>query len=162
MAEASAAQDAPRARSGATVTVGLKHPNGIVLRVFLMEEVNEPVMGGGWRTVKQARAKEGIEIVLNGNAVPFGAQPKCEIVAGYALTRGVSKDVWDEWLKQNANSALVKNGLIMAWEKPDFARDAAKERRATRSGLEPLSQADDPRAPKGVKKDEAPDEDAAA
>lgn len=138
------------ARSGETVTVACKMPHGLVLQLQQMQEVRVPAMGGGFVIEKQFRPT-GDQIVIKGNAVPVGVAPSHEIAGGYALTPGVPKDFWETWLEQNAELDLVKRGLIFAESGVDRARDAGKEQKATRSGLEPLNGTDpakDPRVPK--------------
>ena len=134
--------------AGAKVTVACKLPHGLILRLFEMESANEPVMGGGYREVKRAR-QTGSTVRVNGNAVPFGVRPDHPIVAGYALTHGVDKDFFDEWMKQNRDSDIVKNHLVFAYERAESARDAAKDHAKQRSGLEPIEPDTDPRLPKG-------------
>lgn len=137
-------------RSGGKVTVACKLPHGLQLRCFRMVETAEPVMGGGSRLVPVAQ-QVGEPITINGNAVAFGAIPNFRIVAGYALTEGIDKDFFDKWREQNAELPAVKNRLIFAYEKSDVTADAAKECVAQRSGLEPLLQDKDPRAPGRIK-----------
>jgi hypothetical protein len=131
-----------------TVTVACKLPHGLVLRVFNMVEAQEPVMGGGFRKVKVAQERpERAEI--KGWAHPQNHAPKAPLIGGFALTAGVDKDLWDTWKTQNAESDLVKNGLIFAHEKADSVQDQAKDQRALRSGLERL---DPKKLPRGIEK----------
>lgn len=139
--------------AGAKVTVALKHPSGIYLQLCKMEEKEVLTAGDSFKTVKEAVRLEG-RIRLNGTAIPFGVQPEYRIVAGYALTEGVDKDFFDEWMKQNADSALVKNELIFAYEKADSTTGKAKEHASSLSGLEPLMQTGDPRAPRRIQPDD--------
>lgn len=139
-----------------TVTVACKLPNGLVLRVFNMVERSELVLGGGSRKIKQAVQSDHAPIKINGCAAPFGS-PQA-LYGGYALTPNVPKDVFDEWLKQNADADVVRNNLIFAADKTDYVADKATEQRDLTSGLQPLSQEGDSRAPKRV----APDDGKAA
>ncbi len=141
------------ATTGETVTVACNLPNGLVLRTFRQVIVNELVMGGGSREVKVAEPT-GEDVVLRGNRVPFGRVPEWPIVGGYALTENVSKDVWDEWLKDNHASAMIKNRCVFALPHAKAA-DAAREAARTPSGLEPFKPTNpddptdrDPRAPR--------------
>jgi hypothetical protein len=138
----------PQSNGTATVTVASKMPNGLILRVFDMVETQEPLMGGGFHTVKVARERPE-RIVVNGNAHPQNKSPMCQIVAGYALTPGVSKELWDLWRKQNESSLLVKNGLIFAHENSRNTEAEAAEKKDIRSGLERL---DPERLPKGIQR----------
>lgn len=36
------------------------------------------------------------------------------IYYGYALTRGFPANIWDAWLKSNANSHMVQNNIVFA------------------------------------------------
>ena len=133
-----------------TVTVACKLPNGLKLRLFEMIEHDEPVMGGGYRTVKIAR-KVGETITLNGCAAPFGVTK--HLVGGYALTLGVPADFMAAWMDQNKGSPLIESKQIVVHVKD--TEGAAREHAAVRSGLEPLSPKGDPRAPKGITKSDA-------
>lgn len=133
--------------AGAKVTVACKLPHGLVLRLFRMEEEAELVMGGGTRMRKVARPT-GEQVVLHGNAVPFGTIPMHRIIGGYALTEGVDKDFFDAWLEQNKSAAYVRNGLVFAYEKAEATEGRARENASRLSGLEPLNKDGDPRVPK--------------
>jgi hypothetical protein len=130
------------ASSGETVTVACKMPNGLILRLFRMEDKTIPVAGGGHQTVKQSVAT-GDEFQVNGPALDLvrlqreGA-PDFAIAGGYALTPGIPKDFWDEWLRQNERAQYVQNKIIFAYEKPESARAAAIEHKGVRTGLEPI------------------------
>lgn len=155
------------ASSGETVTVACKLPSGLLLRVFDFEEIMEPVLGGGTRTSKRAVLR-GEPIRINGNAVPFGEIPDGEdwtiakkkgdlFTNGYGITRGVPKDFWELWLRQNAESPMVKNNLVFAVSSVERARDQAKDQSSSVwSGFEPLipneGKTVDRRAPKRVQK----------
>jgi hypothetical protein len=131
-----------------TVTVGCKLPHGLELRVFEMEERDEAVIGGGTRVVKVARSA-GTSVQINGNAVPHGQAPRHQIVGGFAITSGVDADFWAKWLEQNKDSAIVKSGLIFAAAKAEDIKTEGCNRAKIKSGLEPLAQSGDARAPKG-------------
>ena len=126
---------APRAAEGyeETVTVACKLPNGLILRVFDMRPQDEHVMGGGVRKSHVAVEREE-RVTLFGFSHPQNAAPRCRIANGYALTPNVPKDFFDEWMKQNAKSDLVKNHLIYAHEEEASAIDYAKEHAELRSG----------------------------
>lgn len=140
---------AEAAKTGATVTVALKHPTGIVLEAFRKEKGQEPVLGGGFRDTTVWRST-GQQYPLNGNRAPFGVVPSYKIIGGYALTEGIPKDVWECWKEQHHDSPLLEQGLIMAYDTPEkaegFARD--KDNASLRSGMEPLARKGDPRVDK--------------
>lgn len=68
------------------VVIGLKVPNGIRLGEYLIQ----------------------------GFAHAPGSEVKYPIAGGYALTADVDEDVWNAWLKANADSHLVQKQLIFA------------------------------------------------
>lgn len=137
------------ATTGETVTVACNLPNGLILRVFDMVNVRRARPGGGFDEEPEARLA-GEPFTLHGNRTSFGEEPKCKVVCGYALTRGVPKDLWDRWLEQNEDSDLVRNNLIHAHESMDEAADASEELDGTKSGLQPLNPGDDSRMPRRV------------
>ncbi len=129
----------------ATVNVACKIPNGLVLRVYEMQEDYEPIFGGGQRRVDKA-FQVGDDVVLHGNALDTlllraSKLPAHPHVGGYAITRGVSKDFWELWLTQNSDHPAVKNGLVFAYESLDRTSDAARERDSVESGFEGIDPA---------------------
>lgn len=132
----------------ASVTVGCRLPHGLTMRVFDMVETQEPVMGGGFRAVKIAQERPE-RVTLNGFSHPQNRAPNAQIVEGFALTYGVDAEFWNVWKAQNAQSDVVKNGLIFAHEKPVNAEAEAKDKKTLRSGLERL---DPNKLPKGIQK----------
>lgn len=121
--------------AGQKVTVACKLPHGLRLRLYKMVDSNENVAGNTVRAVKRAE-QVGDEVIVKGVAVEFGKEKA--LVGGFALTPGVDKDFFDEWMKQNAQHDAVKNGLIFAAGSRDAVEGAAEERAKERSGLEPL------------------------
>ena len=139
----------PKSNSGSFVTVACKLPHGLTLRIFDMEEYDEPLMGAvGRRTTKLAKELQQ-RYVLNGFSHPQIRAPKHQIVEGFALTHRIPLDFWERWLSQNKDSMLVKNGLIFAHEKAADAEDEATEKKTVRSNLERL---DPDNLPKGIQR----------
>lgn len=136
---------AVKASSSNFVSVACKLPNGLMLQNYKMVDSMEPVQGGASRMVKVAQ-KDGAPIRIHGTSRPHGQAPRCPIVMGFAITKGIPADFWERWLKANAVSAIVKNGLIFANPDMDGLRGEAKDNRKQFSGMEPLAQKDDPRA----------------
>lgn len=128
------------AASTDTVTVACKMPHGLVLRLFDMVEGNEAVAGGGFRTIKRAQPRPEV-VVLNGYLTKHRGSdlPVASEHSSYALTHGVSKEFFDEWMSQNRELDAVKNGLVLS-HGSDTA-GAARERRDTVCGLEPINPA---------------------
>lgn len=139
-------------RSGAKLTVGCKLPHGLKLRIFRSEDIEVPNLGGGTRMEKRA-VQVGETVTLKGNAVVFGVIPEHLITGGFAMTSGVDADFFREWMRQNKDSDVVKQGLIFAQEKADDASAEAQEKRGLRSGLEQIDTSKtskDPRMLKGI------------
>jgi hypothetical protein len=127
----------PKAATGtATVVVGCKLPNGIILRQFRMVKKTRNI-GGHYFDEDQAEDM-GRRFTVRGPAVPFGQIPNIQIVGGYALTPGVPQDLAEIWFEQNKDADCVANQL-MFWERDvDRAAARARELNAVRSGLEPV------------------------
>lgn len=126
------------------IQVACKLPNGLVLRLFKMEDAVEPSPNGG-RKIKIAREDvDAGRVTLNGCAVPFGADHDYRIINGYSLTL-VDTDFWKEWLIQNKDAEVVKKNLVFAHEKTDDVQAQIKDQNKgkLRSGLEAI----DPRNP---------------
>lgn len=121
-----------------TVTVACKHPPGIFMQAYQMEDYEVPVLGGGTRTAKRA-VPVGERIKIHGPAVPFGRVPHAQIVRGYAMTSGVPAETANQWLEQNKDSPLVKGGIVFISTRTDNAVAKAKDLGPeVRSNLEQL------------------------
>lgn len=127
------AQIAP-ATGVATVTVACKVLSGMTCRIHEKKKVTEVGLGVT-RTVEQWVETDKVFTVA-GPAHAQNEGPRHQVVAGFALTYGVPKDLWDEWRRQNNDLPAVKHGLILAYEDPAKAMDAAKERKGIKTGLE--------------------------
>ena len=139
----------PPESTGETVTVACNIPNGLLLRLFEMVEIDEATPGGS-RKVKQARVKvDAGQVVINGSAVAYEDLGRSRVADfraehGYALTVGVAKDFWEAWLEQNKTAPYVKNHCIFAIASTAAARrKVATEMSNMRSGLEAIDP-DDP------------------
>jgi hypothetical protein len=136
-----------------TVTVACNISNGITLKLYKFEDEYENVMGlpDAKRLVKKAVLDEDRAVVtLFGPSPEISKDPlrRCIVVRGinnsaYALTPNVDAQWFAEWLRQNAQSPLVKNGCVFAYATEASVKDAAKDRKEFRSGLEPLNVAVD-------------------
>jgi hypothetical protein len=118
-----------------TVSVGCKLPAGMILQTFKMEDRSEPVMGGGVRTVKMATISDK-RVRLNGWSRFVGQDVSFPIVSGAGITHGVDADFFAEWLKQNADSDVVKNGFVFAQDKPGETKAQARDHVSLQTGLE--------------------------
>lgn len=120
--------------------VACKLPNGIVLQNCVMEDVNEPVMGGGFKIIKQARRLPETH-VLAGARVPAGriaAGDAPLLIGGYAITTGIPKDFWERWVAANGDSDIVQGGFVFAFEREADLRARAKDGADLETGLEPI------------------------
>jgi hypothetical protein len=147
--QAPAIKESEPSKGSKTVTVMCKTPNGLVLRLFRMEDYSVPIPAGGSRNEKRA-VQDGDAVVVNGYAAPAGMTPwhKQPVEGGYAMTRNVDRVFWEKWLSQNQDLDAVKNKLIFAVPNRDAAVDQANEQEKVWDGLQPLEQQDDPRNPK--------------
>jgi hypothetical protein len=132
-----------RAAPGACVVVACKYPPGFMMRVFEMVKVPQASPMGSIMVMEARQIGEPIKI--NGTSTPPGMIRDDPLVAGYALTRGVPKEMWDLWVEQNRDSDMVRNKLVFAHEKPDMVQGRAVNQRknGVQSGMEGL----DPKNP---------------
>ena len=143
------------------VTVACKLPCGLILQLCQMEEMREPIPGGGFKITTVAR-RIGDQVVLNPARVPFGVTPEYKIIGGYALTENVDAQFFAEWLRQNSDALIVKNKLIFAYEKDATVVAAAREHKSVQSGFEPINMNGDPRMPKDIRQADRTNADMAA
>jgi hypothetical protein len=127
----------------ATVSVWNKHPHGLILRVGKFAERAEAAAIHA-RTVKEWQQTDSITVA--GPARRIGEDARAPVIGGYAVTHGVPKDLWDQWLADNKDTAMVRNRVIFAHEKSSYGDGQASEQTGVRTGMEPLSQGKDPRA----------------
>jgi hypothetical protein len=131
------------------VFVAVKLPHGLTLRAFKTIEVNKSEQG---RMVLEKVAQQvGEAFTVKGNAAPHGQTPRAPIVGGFAITAGCPLDLWKKWRKDNENSDMVKNGLIIAHEKRDSLEAMCRENKKQRSGLERIDVSKDSKDPRVLK-----------
>ena len=125
-----------------TVTVACKLPTGLVMQLYQMQDVDEPLMAGGYRTVKRAfpETKPGFSqsVKLNGSARRVGRDSPHEIRNGVGLTFGVDADFFNEWMKRNADADFVRKGLIFAQTKTTEVDAQARDQQSLKTGMEPI------------------------
>lgn len=152
-APAAATDTAPAiSTAGQKITVGCKFPHGLFLKLFKLEDTNEAVAGGGFRSVKKA-VQYGPTIRINGPIHAFGQVSKHRVEGGYALTENVDADFFRQWREDNADSDLVKNNVIIAHEERDMLVGEAQEKVAVPTGQEPLERDKDKRIPTRMRRD---------
>lgn len=132
------------------VTVALKMPAGLILSTFIMREINEatPV---GFRQVQKAFPSGRQQVRLNGYATPVGMSPKCEVINGFAITKGVPADIWEQWLKDNIDSIMVERGIIYGDPDMDNVKRHCLEHDKLENGLQPINPKGDIRMPGKIK-----------
>jgi hypothetical protein len=136
------------------VTVACKIPQGVRLQLCRRVDFVEDTPSGPRQKFRYD--KFGDVVLVRGPAIPrsYDAKfPMPEIVGGAALTRNVDGDFWREWLKQHADSDLVKGKMIFAYDQnTDHVQKRAIEQKDIRSGLEPVDPnlKTDPRVPKSI------------
>jgi len=140
--------------SARNVVVACKIPNGIWLQLQKSEE--RPVETRDGTKMLNFWVKGGKRYYINGPAYPVGQLPKGFprpplIEGGYAITRGIPADVWEQWWEQNKLADYcvapdgAEHGMIFAYPDLDSVVDAAREQESLMSGLEPLSTETDSR-----------------
>lgn len=149
---ASTEPEAPAVRTESkskTVTIGCRIPNGVILRLFRMEDFQYPTPGGGFVTQKRAVPIDGREYTITGYAAPAGGLPRngMPTIGGYALTHNIPRDFWEEWCKQNHDADLLKNHLLFCESDRIRAEDHARDHAAVRDNMGPLVEKD-PRNPR--------------
>ena len=130
--------------SGTTVSVACKMPNGVILRLYDFVDSFEQILGagGGMRKTQIARRRPIPDVVLKGFALPRNNGHEAfdaNVQHGCGLTHNVDASFWEEWLTQNADSDLIKNGIVFSQTKVETIKSEAKERAEQKSGLEPLN-----------------------
>lgn len=138
--------------NAAMVVVACKIPNGLVLQLQRPFEKFEDTRDGPEK--RTYNVFHGRRYVVRGPAYPVGTlpegfnkfRPTPMIEGGYAITRGIPKDFWEEWLRQNAQAEYVlppnegaEHGMIFAYDDLDDLAAAAREQESLLSGHEPIS-----------------------
>lgn len=134
--------------TGETVTVACKLPSGLILRMFEEYQYQEPSQTG-MRDVRAFRPLpnktwtiRGTYVASAGQAYMPGNSAVAELLpGGYALTYGVPKEIWDNWLHYNRDTAMVQRKVIWAMPSMHSATEEAKTLRQVKSGLEPVDRA---------------------
>lgn len=134
-------QKVPETGNG-KITVGLKWPAGIILRVYEMVDDGEMTQQG-YKPIKKAQ-QVGPKVRLRGYyddaKQQFGSKtiPIPSMPGSFALTHNVDATFMAAWLEQNKDSDIVKNGLIIVAKSPADAAAMVSEREKMKCGIEPL------------------------
>jgi hypothetical protein len=81
----------------------------------------------------------GLHLDVAGKRVTVEGTNSSVIIGGHGITRNVDKAFFDEWLKTNKDSDVVKNELIFAHEKDASTAAEANEKEDNRSGFEGIN-----------------------
>lgn len=131
----------PAGKAAKYVTVACKLPNGLELQLCKKTTWFEDTPSGSRERLRFDKYGEIITIggtaYPNGN-VPRGFRPRPLLIGGYAMTRNVPKDFFEEWLDQNKKHPAVVSRMIYGFDQIESVKDMAKENADTRSGAEPL------------------------
>ena len=125
----------------------------MALELQCCEKREQHVKNGNNAWVEEVYVKTGEIVTIAGTSYPSGQVPEGMperplIVHGAALTFGVDRELWENWLEQNKNTAMVKNGMVFAHSSQDHVRGMAKESKGSLSGLDALNPKGDRRMPK--------------
>lgn len=110
--------------SNETCVVGCKLPHGLNLDLEIRP---------GDKKKKVAPVTQRIK--LNG-------ANSSHIIGGYGLTQAVPKALFLAWLTKNSALPFVRNGSVFMETSETRARDAARERRGEKTGMEPIDPLD--------------------
>jgi hypothetical protein len=64
--------------------------------------------------------------------------PRYPVIGGYALTPGVPRAFWEQWLEQNKDADYVKNKLIWAHHERKSVESWARDHKDVKCALEPI------------------------
>lgn len=127
-----------------TVTVACRLPTGLVCDVVDMEsfkaaiprmEARQP-----YHVARKGRFRlRGYQEARRADSAGTIETEARNVIGGYGLTSNVPKDLWEEWLAQNADYPPVKNGLIFAHTQRRSAETYATEHAELKSGFDALN-----------------------
>lgn len=155
----------PIKRSGDKVTIASKLPMSITIFLCSSRKEVRRFQGSVWEEEVKYPIPETIH-VIRGFAFPNGEIPeemqdsRPEMASGYALTHGVDKDFFEQWLIDNAETQIVQNRLVFMASNGNEARAIAKDLKHVNSMLGPIRRGkdsagndmiDDPRVQKKIK-----------
>ena len=139
---------AAEATGGPTVTVASKLPMPLILQLHDKVMRMVPVLGGGSREEVFFQKRNGARtFVVQGCSFAQNKGPSQQLASGFGLTHSIPKAFWDEWLEQNDQSDMVRNGMIFAHTEMKSTTDQALDMENEKSGMERL---DPQNLPKGL------------
>ena len=137
-----------------TVWVACKHSTGLELTYY--DQVETKIANPqGVETALVSRRNAARSFVVEGPTSivnPHAAGPHLmrfrEQFGGYAITPGVSRELWDHWSK--INYVMIDAKIIAGFNSQEDAVKWCRAQRDVRSGLEPIDPAD-PAASTGIR-----------
>lgn len=141
-----AAPSVPRARKPEYATIGSKLPMHLELQ--LCTATTARVTGQFGATTETVHVKTGPVYAVRGTGYPAGTIPKgfprppYINDAGFAVTKNIPFEFAEQWFRQNKDTDMVKNGLIMFEADIDSLADMSSDFAKVDSGLGPLTEGD--------------------
>ena len=120
-----------------SVWVGLKWPNGLILRTFIMVKVQEAQLGGGTREFDQAQPKETVTIKGYNTPSTNAEIVQVSVMPRFAFTE-VPAAFMAEWIARNKDNGHVKAGLLVVGKSLAEARSMAAANEKALTGREPI------------------------
>ena len=129
-----------------TVSVACKVPGGWMLQLHEQRAYSEVTPMGHreykqWYPIEEDNQGRPAQFRLNGPAHPQDQGPRCRVILGFAITKGVPRDLWERWLEQNKTLPAVRKGMIHEF----IDRGSIEEFKGERTGLERINPKNPPR-----------------
>lgn len=119
------------------VTVGCKLPNGLVLESGYKLENGSIVRTDKYTRVMLAGANQRVAQLVEAGGVPVAPR---DLMPG--ITDNVDEGFFDQWVKDHADSNIVRNNLIWKVKNRNEAAAAAKTEVQRKIGLESFDASD--------------------
>lgn len=133
---------------GNRISVGCKLPQGLILEMGYSIEGGNVVQGPDYQRVALNGASQHSTIVGTlRSPSPTDLRP--------GITNGVDEELFDAWVKQHANTNIVKNGLIFKAKNAAEATAMANDLTKKKTGFEPVDPAKHPGIQKMTEGDSA-------
>ncbi|HKJ95379.1 MAG TPA: hypothetical protein VKA32_07100 [Gammaproteobacteria bacterium] len=122
-------------------------PRGVPKKKEAEQSSVEPVKKTPGTVTVGCKLPNGLHIDYQGKRVTLNGSHSNSIIGGHGLTQGVDRDWFNAWLKDYAEFAPVKKGLIFAHEDRPSVEAEAREKEGEKTGLEGINPEDktDPR-----------------
>lgn len=138
-----------------TLVVACKLPHGLILRLYETKEVHEAQRDGTTKLIKRSEPLPG-EVQLDGYLKKYKIDlPPAAQGSKYEITTGVSKEFFEEWLRQNKDHQALTSNLILWARNTGELKAKMRAFEGTRSGLEPIDRNTLPKGIANFKKDAA-------